>query len=101
MRGQSKEGQCGVISGNKPFDHPDYLLDSSEDCLAAQKAVNLPNARMLFDVYHMQTMGGNIVAFLRQNRTGSAIFTSRGARIGTNPRRAGSTRPSSCGRLIA
>ena len=33
----------------------------------AQKAVNLPNARILFDIYHMQTMGGNIVAFLRQN----------------------------------
>ena len=55
---------CG---GGDLLDHPDYLLDSSEDCLAAQEAVNLPDRRILFDIYHMQTMGGNIVAFLRQN----------------------------------
>lgn len=63
--------QSGVTLLLEPFntrvDHPDYFLDSPHDCLAVLKAVNHPNIRMLFDIYHMQIMAGDITAFIRKN----------------------------------
>jgi len=52
---------------NTRVDHPDYFLDNPHDCLAVLKAVNHPSVRMLFDIYHMQIMAGDITAFIRKN----------------------------------
>jgi len=52
---------------NTKVDHPQYFLDDAEECLAVLKAVNSPSVRMLYDIYHMQIMGGDIVAFIRKN----------------------------------
>jgi hydroxypyruvate isomerase len=52
---------------NSRVDHPDYFLDDPETCVDVLKKVNNPSVKMLFDIYHMQIMHGNIVAFLREN----------------------------------
>lgn len=52
---------------NTKVDHPDYFLDDPQECVAVLKKVNHPNAKMLFDIYHMQIMTGNVVAFIREN----------------------------------
>jgi hydroxypyruvate isomerase len=52
---------------NTRVDHPDYFLDSPHDCLAVVKAVDRPNVRVLYDIYHMQIMAGDITAFIRAN----------------------------------
>jgi len=52
---------------NSRVDHPDYFLDDPHACVEVLSRVNHPNVKMLFDIYHMQIMDGNIVAFLREN----------------------------------
>ncbi len=52
---------------NTRVDHPDYFLDSPALAVEVLKAVNSPAAKMLFDIYHMQIMYGNITAFIREN----------------------------------
>ena len=49
------------------MDHPQYFLDDPEDCVTVLTAVNHPSARMLFDIYHMQIMAGDVTAFIRKN----------------------------------
>jgi hydroxypyruvate isomerase len=52
---------------NSRVDHPDYFLDDPETCVEVLRKVNSPNVKMLFDIYHMQIMYGNILLFVRQN----------------------------------
>lgn len=52
---------------NSRVDHPDYFLDNPETCVEVLRRVNSPNVKMLFDIYHMQIMYGNILLFVRQN----------------------------------
>jgi len=52
---------------NSRVDHPDYFLDDPETCVEVLRRVNSPNMKMLFDIYHMQIMHGNILSFVKQN----------------------------------
>ncbi len=52
---------------NTRTDHPDYYLDDPHKSIEILKRVNLSNVKMLYDIYHMQIMDGNIVDFLRSN----------------------------------
>ena len=52
---------------NTKVDHPDYFLDDPETALHVLKRVNHKNVRMLFDIYHMQIMAGNVTAFIKEN----------------------------------
>ena len=52
---------------NTKVDHPHYFLDSAEECMTVLKAVHSPSVRMLYDIYHMQIMGGDVVTFIRKN----------------------------------
>jgi hydroxypyruvate isomerase len=52
---------------NSRVDHPEYFLDNPETCAAVLRAVGSPNVKMLFDIYHMQIMYGNILSFVRRN----------------------------------
>jgi hydroxypyruvate isomerase len=67
-------GMCekhGVTILLEPFntkvDHPDYFLDDPALCVEVLKKVNNDHAKMLFDIYHMQIMSGNILSFIRKN----------------------------------
>lgn len=47
---------------NTLVDHEGYFLSSAEEGDDIIRAVGSPNVRLLFDIYHMQIMAGNIIA---------------------------------------
>jgi hydroxypyruvate isomerase len=49
---------------NTKLDHPRYFLDSSTLGFEIVRRVNAPEARLLYDVYHMSMMGEDAVAAL-------------------------------------
>jgi hydroxypyruvate isomerase len=53
---------------NSRVDHPDYHGDRSAFGLAVVKAVNSPRVRLLYDIYHMQIMEGDLIRTIRDNR---------------------------------
>lgn len=52
---------------NSLVDHPDCFLDDPETAADVLRQVNSPNVKMLFDIYHMQIMSGNILSFVKEN----------------------------------
>ncbi|UCB45809.1 MAG: TIM barrel protein [Spirochaetota bacterium] len=52
---------------NTKVDHPDCFLDDPEIALKVLKEVNHKNAKMLYDIYHMQIMKGNVTSFIQEN----------------------------------
>jgi len=48
--------------------HPGYQGNSLEFCLEIIKQVNSPRLKLLFDVYHVQIMDGDIIRHLRECR---------------------------------
>ena len=52
---------------NTTVDHAGYLLDDPNDTIAICKETGCDNINMLYDIYHMGIMGGNITDFLRHN----------------------------------
>jgi hydroxypyruvate isomerase len=52
---------------NSKVDHPEYFLDDPQTCIEVLEAVEHPNAKMLYDIYHMQIMAGNILDFVGRN----------------------------------
>jgi hydroxypyruvate isomerase len=52
---------------NTKIDHPGYQCDSSAWGLAVVKQVGSPNVKLLYDIYHMQIMEGNIINTIKEN----------------------------------
>jgi len=52
---------------NSKVDHPGYQCDHSAWGLEVCRRVNSPNVKLLYDVYHMQIMEGNIISTIRDN----------------------------------
>lgn len=48
-------------------DHPGYYLHGSSLGFDLIRAVDSPNIRLLFDIYHMQVMEGNLITSLTHN----------------------------------
>jgi len=46
---------------NTSIDHPGYFLDSIDEAAEIVKSVGHRNLKLLFDVYHIQIMSGNIL----------------------------------------
>ncbi len=63
----AKEGITLIVEPFNTLDHPDYFLDDPHLCVEVLEAVGSPNVKMLYDIYHMQIMDGNIVDFIREN----------------------------------
>ena len=53
---------------NSKVDHKDYHGDKSAFGVAVVKAVNSPRVRLLYDIYHMQIMEGDLIRTIRDNR---------------------------------
>jgi hydroxypyruvate isomerase len=51
---------------NTLVDHAGYFLDSTDDALAIVQAVDSPAVGILYDVYHMQIMEGNLIETIRR-----------------------------------
>jgi hydroxypyruvate isomerase len=52
---------------NSKHNHPDYQCDHTGWGVRAVQAVNSPNVKLLYDIYHMQIMEGDLVATIREN----------------------------------
>lgn len=63
---------------NSLVDHPGYFLDSCAEAADVIGEVGHSNVKLLFDVYHMQIMQGNILAFIEKNLDIIGHFHSAG-----------------------
>ena len=52
---------------NSIVDHPDYMADSSRWGVELAKQLDSPSFKLLYDIYHMQIMEGNLVANIKEN----------------------------------
>ncbi len=52
---------------NSKVDHPDYQCDHTEWGVKVVKAVNSPRVKILYDIYHMQIMEGDVIRTIRNN----------------------------------
>ena len=52
---------------NSKVNHPDYQCDRTDWGVQVVSAVDSPNARLLYDIYHMQVMEGDVIQTIRDN----------------------------------
>jgi len=52
---------------NSKVDHPDYMADHTAWGARVMQEVNSPNVKLLYDIYHMQIMEGDLIATIRDN----------------------------------
>jgi hydroxypyruvate isomerase len=52
---------------NSKVDHPGYECDHSGWGIAVCGRVNSPNVKLLYDIYHMQIMEGDVIRTIREN----------------------------------
>jgi hydroxypyruvate isomerase len=52
---------------NSKVNHKDYMADHSAWGVELMKRVNSPKVKLLFDIYHMQIMEGDLIRTIRQN----------------------------------
>ncbi len=52
---------------NSKHDHHDYMCDHTAWGVRVVREVNSPNVKLLYDIYHMQIMEGDLIATIRAN----------------------------------
>jgi hydroxypyruvate isomerase len=52
---------------NSKVDHKDYMCDHTAWGVRVVQAVNSPRVKLLYDIYHMQIMEGDLVRTIQQN----------------------------------
>jgi hydroxypyruvate isomerase len=52
---------------NSKRDHHDYMCDHTAWGVRVVSEVNSPNVKLLYDIYHMQIMEGDLIATIREN----------------------------------
>lgn len=52
---------------NSKRDHHDYMCDRTAWGVRVVQEVNSPNVKLLYDIYHMQIMEGDLIDTIRQN----------------------------------
>jgi hydroxypyruvate isomerase len=63
---------------NSKVDHHDYMCDHSAWGVQVVQAVNSPRVKLLFDIYHMQIMEGDLVRTIQKNIDWIAHFHTGG-----------------------
>ena len=63
---------------NSRVDHADYMGDRSGYGVSIVSAVNSPRFKLLYDIYHMQIMEGDIIRTIRDGREHFAHFHTGG-----------------------
>jgi hydroxypyruvate isomerase len=53
---------------NSKVNHPDYQCDRTRWGVEVCKRVNSPRVKLLYDIYHMQIMEGDVIRTIRANR---------------------------------
>ena len=52
---------------NSKVNHKDYMADHTEWGVQVLKEVNSPNVKLLYDIYHMQIMEGDLISTIQKN----------------------------------
>lgn len=52
---------------NSRVNHPDYMCDHTAWGVRVVEEVNSPNVKLLYDIYHMQIMEGDLISAIRAN----------------------------------
>ena len=77
---------------NSKVNHPDYMCDHTAWGVRVMEEVNSPNVKLLYDIYHMQIMEGDLIATIRDKHAmDRALPYRRRARPSRTRRYAGST----------
>ena len=63
---------------NSKVNHPDYICDHTAWGVDVMKRVNSPRVKLLYDIYHMQIMEGDVVRTIRANMQYIAHFHTGG-----------------------
>ena len=63
---------------NSKRDHPDYMCDHTAWGVRVIEEVNSPNVKLLYDIYHMQIMEGDLIETIRRNIHWIAHFHTGG-----------------------
>jgi len=63
---------------NSKVDHKDYMADHTAWGVALVNKISSPNFRLLYDIYHMQIMEGNLIANIREHHTAIAHYHTGG-----------------------
>ncbi len=63
---------------NSKVDHHDYMCDHTAWGVQVVQAVNSPRVKLLFDIYHMQIMEGDLVRTIQKNIDWIAHFHTGG-----------------------
>ncbi|MGO9323962.1 MAG: hydroxypyruvate isomerase family protein [Terracidiphilus sp.] len=63
---------------NSKVNHPDYMCDHTAWGVRVVKEVNSPNVKLLYDIYHMQIMEGDLIATISANLAWIAHFHTGG-----------------------
>src|SRR2546428_6530296 len=63
---------------NSKVDHADYQGDRTAFGVAVVKAVGSPRVKLLYDIYHMQIMEGDIIRTIRDTKDWMAHFHTGG-----------------------
>jgi len=63
---------------NSKVDHADYQGDRTAFGVAVVRGVNSPRVKLLYDIYHMQIMEGDVIRTIRDNAAHIAHFHTGG-----------------------
>src|SRR5207237_1443675 len=63
---------------NSKVDHKDYQGDHTAFGVAVMKAVNSPRVKLLYDIYHMQIMEGDVIRTIREHANHIGHFHTGG-----------------------
>ncbi|HEV2948272.1 MAG TPA: TIM barrel protein [Gemmataceae bacterium] len=63
---------------NSKVDHKDYMYDFTKWGVALCKKVDSPRFKLLYDIYHMQIMEGDVIRNIRENKEYIAHFHTGG-----------------------
>ena len=63
---------------NSKVDHPDYMADHTAWGVRVMEEVNSPNVKLLYDIYHMQIMEGDLIATITKNMAWMGHFHTGG-----------------------
>jgi hydroxypyruvate isomerase len=63
---------------NSKVDHPDYQCDKTAWGVKVVQQVNSPCVKLLYDIYHMQIMEGDVIRTIRENHQHIAHYHTAG-----------------------
>jgi len=63
---------------NSRVNHPDYMCDKSAWGIELCKLIGSPNFKLLYDIYHMQIMEGDVIATIRKSHEYFAHYHTGG-----------------------